>query len=1177
MASKKEFEMLFALNARMNGGFSSTFSKAQAEFTRLGKEIQGLHRVQGDIASYQKQQSAIENTRSKLESLQKQHDLLQKEIKETEGSTAGLEREKVKLEERIKNTEAALERQNQKLETTGARLKDAGVDTGNLAQKDAELTAKIKELETAQDNAAEGAASFGEKSAQAFGTIQNAIAAAGIATALKEIADAYLECVGAAGDFQESMSNVEALSQANTQEMAALSAQAKELGATTKFTAQEAGDAMGYMAMAGWDASDMLQGMDGVLQLAAASGEDLAMVSDIVTDSLSAFGLTAKDTAHFSDVLAAAATNSNTNVATMGETFKMSASVAGALGYSIEDVAVAMGLMANSGVKGSIAGTALRNTFNGLLEGVTLTGAAFGEYEYCAVKADGTMKDFGATIDELRGYFEQMTEAERVANAQAIAGQRGYNGLLAILNATDADYASLTDSINNCTGAAQRMASVKMDNLNGQLTLMDSAWEALKVTIGEQFNPELRGLAEIATDILGGVNEFIQDHPALVKGLMAAAAAVGAGVVALTGVATVTKVLIPLMGALTAATPGVNIIMGVTAAVAGVVGVVTALVTAADAGVPSVKELTEAAREMGEVMDEAAETYDEASSAAIAAAGVADTYISKLEEIEAATNGSVEGNREYQNTLALLLQVMPSLSDCISQTTDEYGRTTYTLETTTEALRANTEAWKQNAIAQAYQEQLTSMYQAYADVLIEAEKNSIGLTRAQYDLEAANQKYDDTIARMNELWAEATEEADRQYKEYGILSDATAFLSQEYYDLQSSLSDVGDEIYTAQQTIKAHEKAIDEDAEAVAEAEAEIALAEEAVRNLTGATEEQTEAEAEAAAQSQELQAVIGDTAEQVAALAEAYNEAYTAALDSISGQYNLWDDAAKVVETSAGSINNALESQITYWDNYNQNLESLRERTADIEGLSDVIASFADGSEDSVNAIAGMASASDEDLAAMVANWQELQQAQADASQSIADLKTDFSSQMDELQSDLAADIEAMDLGDEAAAAGRATIQGYVDAANDMLPQVKSAYENLAKAASSAMGYQMVYVPSSGTYVPQRGYASGTDNAAPGFALVGEEGPELVYFNGGEKVMDAAKTADFRSNAAPAVSAMLSPSAGSAPPVSVTFQIQGNATQETVQDLRAFADEIVDRVMDTIEGAEEDARRRAY
>ena len=201
-----------------------------------------------------------------------------------------------------------------------------------------------------------------------------------------------MDCVEGAGSFEEAMSTVKALSQANALEMAALSAEAKELGATTKFTAKESADAMGYMAMAGWDATDMLQGMDGVLQLAAASGEDLAMVSDIVTDSLSAFGLTAKDTAHFSDVLAAAATNSNTNVAIMGETFKMSASVAGALGYSIEDVAVAMGLMANSGVKGSIAGTALRNTFNGLLEGVTLTGAAFGEYEYAAVRSDGTMK-----------------------------------------------------------------------------------------------------------------------------------------------------------------------------------------------------------------------------------------------------------------------------------------------------------------------------------------------------------------------------------------------------------------------------------------------------------------------------------------------------------------------------------------------------------------------------------------------------------------------------------------------------------------------------------------------------------------------------------------------------------------------------------------------------------------
>ena len=977
MASRKEYEMLFALNARMGGGFSGTFSKAQAEFSRLGKEIQALHRLQGDVTSYQKQQGAIEATRSRLENLKQQHDLLQKEIKETEGSTAGLEREKVKLEQRIKDTESALERQTQKLETTGARLKEAGVDTGNLAQKDAELTAKIKELEAEQEKAADGAASFGEKGAQAFGAIQQAIVAAGVATALKEIAGAFMECVGIAGDFEETMSTVEALSQSNTREMAALSDQAKELGANTKFTAKEAGDAMGYMAMAGWDATDMLNGMDGVLQLAAASGEDLAMVSDIVTDSLSAFGLTAADTAHFSDVLAAAATNSNTNVAIMGETFKMSASVAGALGYSIEDVSVAMGLMANSGVKGSIAGTALRNTFNGLLEGVTLTGAAFGEYEYSAVKADGTMKDFGSTIDELRGYFDQMTEAERVNNAIAIAGQRGYNGLLAILNATDADYASLTNSINNCTGAAQRMAAVKLDNMNGQLTLMNSAWDALKTTIGEQFIPEMRGLYEIGTDVFSGINEFVKANPGVVKGIAAAALVIGTVTVALTAYAAGAKIAAAATALLSASIPGVNIIMGVTAAIAGVVGIVTALATAADDGVPSVKELTTAAQDMREAMDEASASYEENASQALATAELAGVYIDKLKEIEAATDGNTEGNQEYQNTLALLLRTMPELSDSISQTTDQYGRVTYTLETSTDALMANAEAWKKNAEAQAYQEYLNSLYDEYNGVMLEAAENSIKLTQAQTKLETAEKNRDAALARMNELSTEAYENGE--------------FLSQEYYQLENALYGYNDEIYTAQREIDNLNKAIDKDAEAVAEAEAEINSAQEAVSQLTGATEEQTAAEAEAAAQTQELQSVIEGVTTQMSALTEAYEEAYTAAMDSISGQYALWDEAAAVVETSAGSINSALESQITYWQDYNANLASLSDRAADIDGLSDVIASFADGSAESVNAIAGLANASDEELAAMVTNWQELQKEQEAAAGSVADLKTDF------------------------------------------------------------------------------------------------------------------------------------------------------------------------------------------
>ncbi len=1209
MANRKEYEMLFALNASLNGNFQGTFSKAQQEFSKLGKEVQNLQKLQANVSSYQKQEQAVASTTTKLANLQQQHDLLQKEINETTGSTAGLEREKLKLEQRIKSTEEALERQKQRLEATSQKLQEAGVDTADLAQADARLTEQIKELQAQQNKAADSAASFGEQTTQAFDAIAQSAITSEIVNVLGEVKDAFVECVGAAGDFEAAMSDVEALSQANNEEMAALSAQAKELGATTKFTAKESADAMGYMAMAGWDAADMLQGMDGVLQLAAASGEDLAMVSDIVTDSLSAFGLTAKDTAHFSDVLAAAATNSNTNVAIMGETFKMSASVAGALGYSIEDVAVAMGLMANSGVKGSIAGTALRNTFNGLLEGVTLTGAAFGEYEYSAVRADGTMKDFGATIDELRGYFEQMTEAERVNNAQAIAGQRGYNGLLAILNATDADYASLTNSINNCTGAAQRMANVKLDNMNGQLTLMNSAWDALRTTIGEQFIPEMRTLYEVGTDVFSGLDRFVQNNPGVIKGIAAGAAVIGTVTAALMAYSVGAKFAAAASALLSASIPGVNIIMGVTAAVAGITAAVVALADAADNGVPSVKELTTAARDMQEAMDEAGGTYQETASQTRATAEVAEIYIDKLEALGEGTEASNEHSRTYLNTLSLLCNAIPELTNYIDLETGA-------IEGGTEALRQQTAAWKANAEAQAYQEYMNSLYEDYNSVMTEAAANSIKLTEAQIRMETLEKNRTAALDRMNEL----------DSKQVALTAEELS----EYSQLQNALLGYNTEMFDAQDAIDTYTKAVEKDNAALAEAETVINDAQDAYDRLTGATEAQTEAEAEAARQTQELQDVIGNTTEQVAALTEAYNEAYNAALDSISGQYALWDEAADVVETSAGSINSALESQIAYWQDYNANLQSLTQRSADIEGLSDVIASFADGSQDSVNAIAGLANASDEDLRAMVTNWQALQEEQEAAAGSVAELKTGFSEAMDELQQELADDIEAMDLGDEAKISGQATIQGYIDGAADMLPQVQTAYSQLAEAANKALAGGRVYVGSGiymdSAYTSVRAYASGTSNAPPGWAWVGEEGPELMRMQGGETVLpadisaqlayvnanygDVASYADGTGNVSglmaksttahtayndaasyngsntenlAAAAAEVIPAAGmgnSAPiKVEIHIHLEGNATPETVQALEDYVrrGELQEAVEDAMANIQTDAARGAY
>ena len=1199
--AQKQYSFDFILNAVLNGGFSGTFTKAQQEFIRLGTEIKNLQAIQRDVKAYEKQAAAVQNTSQKLENLKRQYELVNKQIGETTGSTTALEREKLKLEQRIINTESALEKQKQKLGETKDRLDAAGVSTTDLANKDAELTAKIQELTEEQKKAAEGAGEFGNAGVQAIEAVGGAIAAAGIAGAMKSIADAYMECVEVAGNFEQAMSAVEAIANSNTSEMAALTAEAKELGATTKFTAQQSANAMEYMAMAGWDAREMLNGMDGVINLAAAAGEDLAQVSDIVTDNLSAFGLKASDTAHFADVLAAAAANSNTNISIMGETFKSSSSVAGALGYSIEDVAVMVGLMANNSVKGSRAGTALRNIFNGLLGGVTLTAKAFGELDYSAVNSDGSMKGLMETVEDLRGYFSQMTEAERVNNAMTIAGMRGYNGLLAILNATNEDFQSLYASINNCNGAAERMAKVKLDNLNGDITLMNSAMEALQSTIGEQFNPELRALTQLKTELLNGLNDFIIESPSLTKGLMAGAGAAMALGTAIVGANTAMKVWKALNLASLFATPAGPFLAVVGAAAAATAAVVTFVDATRDGG-PAVRELTVAAREMNEAIAEAGATCEDTTASTLAAADVANTYIDKLEAMGDMANASDEEQKQYQNTLALLLRVMPELSDCISTTTDEYGRATYTLETTTEALRANTEEWKRNAKAQAYQEYLNTLMEQYNGVMLEAAENEIGLTRARYELEAASQKYNAAIERMDELWAEASEEADRQYREYGVLGDATGYLSQEYYDLQNSLSDLSNEVWEAQSSVEAHEKAIAKDAEAVAAAEAEMNAAEQAVNELTEAMGDYSDGQANTAAQESAVREALDGTMASVQALTEAYADAYDEALESFSGQFGLFDEAKADAEATVAAAQEALNTQLSFWqgyaaniaalkeisaedlgvtqENYNALMEYVRSGTPEAAGLAaDMVKAVNDGNTQALTDLAdtlGKISASQEEAAGDVAEW-----------------TTGLNEQMDQLIRDMKEEIGKLDMSEEAKESGRATVQAYIDQAEGMLPQVRSAYANVARAASLALG-PAKYADSAWYANGGRGYASGTANAVPGWSWVGEEGPELMRMHGGEQILPSSVSREVaedynaytRYTAAQGVQSARPPvevtgasgTAAGRPKIDLHLHIEAGASPETVNAWQDYVSrgELKSAVLEVMEDADADMRRRA-
>ena len=433
---------------------------------------------------------------------------------------------------------------------------DLGQDKYDALQR--EIIETEQELRRLQEEAASTSVALAKideagKKIESFG---DSVTHAGqaIMPASMAVAGLGAAAVKTAADFDAGMSKVAAISGATGDDLDALRDKAREMGAKTKFSASEAASAMEYMAMAGWKTEDMLGGIEGIMNLAAASGEDLATTSDIVTDALTAFGMSADDSAHFADILAAASSNANTNVSMMGETFKYCAPIAGALGFSAEDTAQAIGLMANAGIKGSQAGTALRTIMNNLAGEVKITGKALGEVTIATTNTDGSMRDLSDILADCRGAFSQLSESEQAAAAEALVGKNAMSGFLALMNAGDADIEKLSSSIDHCSdtfvktvdgaiipmsqaleegidwieeynGVADQMASVMQDNLAGQLTILKSQLEELAISFGEMLMPAIRSIVskiQAFVDKLNGMSES-QRKAVLTIGLIIAA------------------------------------------------------------------------------------------------------------------------------------------------------------------------------------------------------------------------------------------------------------------------------------------------------------------------------------------------------------------------------------------------------------------------------------------------------------------------------------------------------------------------------------------------------------------------------------------------------------------------------------------------------------------------------
>lgn len=470
---------------------SEAFESAKQKLADARSKYEEIAAAQGKNSDAAKEaEKEMRKAENAVKSAGNQYDDYRKQLAYAESALAS-SNQALERFERTQNGEIGA------LQKLGDAFKSLGEKISDLTKKAAELSFKAAET---------SAKAFVEVTETGFKAGLKAVEtyAATFAKAAETVGK-FAFSVGS--DFESQMSTVASISGATGEELDRLSAKASEMGATTSFSATESAKALEYMAMAGWKTQDMENGLQGIVYLAQASGEELATVSDIVTDSMTAFGMSADQSEYFANVLAKTASNANTNVGMMGETFQYVAPLAGALGYSIEDMSAAIGLMANAGIKGSMSGTALRNIITNLATPTDDVAEAMETLGISLTNEDGTMKSFRETLDSMRAGFANLSEVEKAQYASTIAGQRGMSGLLAIVNSSDEDFMKLTEAIHDCDGAAEEMSKIRLDNLAGDITLFKSALEGAGKKIYDEISVNLRGIVQDGNKIIDSFNE----------------------------------------------------------------------------------------------------------------------------------------------------------------------------------------------------------------------------------------------------------------------------------------------------------------------------------------------------------------------------------------------------------------------------------------------------------------------------------------------------------------------------------------------------------------------------------------------------------------------------------------------------------------------------------------------
>lgn len=496
---------LAAAQAKLSGSAQDALRARVTELTSKIDVQKGIVQQNGQQYDNLKQKLELQKTahdqlKTKVEAAKKAYEDSAKATGEDSEETQKLKAEYEKLSSQLSTSESQIAKTE-----TAITKQEAAVNQSKAALT--EMEAELKNV-----NAELARAPFDEYAAKAE-KVGGTLTSVGqkLLPLSTSIAGLGVAAVKTTADFDSEMSKVSAISGATGTDLDKLRGKAREMGAKTKFSASEAAQGMQYMAMAGWKTQDMMDGLEGIMNLAAASGEDLASTSDIVTDALTAFGLSAKDSSHFSDILAAASSNANTNVSMMGETFKYAAPVLGSLGYTAEDAALAIGLMANAGIKSSQAGTSLRGAITNLAKPTDTVAAAMDKYGISLTDSSGKMLSLRELMEQLRQKLGGLSEAEQAQAAAALFGKDAMSGMLAIINGSDKDFEKLAGAIDNCDGSSEKMANTMNDNLQGQITILMSQLQELAISFGEILMPKIR-------DIVTHIQNFVDKLNAMDEG-----------------------------------------------------------------------------------------------------------------------------------------------------------------------------------------------------------------------------------------------------------------------------------------------------------------------------------------------------------------------------------------------------------------------------------------------------------------------------------------------------------------------------------------------------------------------------------------------------------------------------------------------------------------------------------